>query len=183
MVDRELHLHSMIVHSVIAVAVVASVSCVVASSGGTVGPIVPRSWPLLCWGSLLLLAVAALPATLSGIAERNRMYANWHGSHRAKLWLSVLLVAMVIGELAAGIGSGTLRVTAPLGLAIVIGNPLVCLALSFYGLRITLGRQSLARTSYVPDLRREPPVDVLEEAARHVAEPARVLEILEEAAR
>jgi len=181
--DRELHLHSMIVHSVIALAAVAAVSCVVASSGGTVGPIAPRTWPVLCWGSLLLLAFAALPATVTGVAERNRMYANWHDSHQAKLWLSVLLVAMVIGELAAGLGSGTPRVAAPLGLAIVFGNPLVCLLLSFYGLRITLGRQSLARTSYVPDLRREPPVDVLEEAARHVAEPARVLEILEEAAR
>ena len=55
----------------------------------------------------------------------------------------------------------------------VLGNPLVCFGLSFYGLRITLGRQSLARTSYTPDMHREPPVDILESAAAHVAAAGR----------
>jgi hypothetical protein len=180
---RELHLHSMVVHSVIALAVVAAASCVIAASDATVGPIAPRTWPLLCWGSLVLLALAALPATLTGIAERNRMYATWHASHQAKLWLSLLLLTMTAGELTAGLATGTpSAVATPLALAIAVGNPAVCLLLSFYGLRITLGRQSVARTSYIPDMHREPAVDVLGEASRHVAEPARVLEILEEAA-
>lgn len=183
MARRELHLHSMVVHSVVALAVVGAASCVMAATESTVGSVLPATWGLLCWGSLAVLWVAALPATATGIAERNRMYANWHNSHKAKLWLSLLLLALVGGELAVAATAGVPdAIVSPLGLAVVVGNPLVSLLLSFYGLRITLGRQSLIRTSYVPDMHREPPVDVLDEAARHVAEPARVLEISEEAA-
>jgi len=59
-------------------------------------------------------------------------------------------------------------------------QPIVCLALSYYGLRITLGRQALAATSYVADLDREPPVDILDNVAAHVTEKAKVTDILEE---
>ena len=62
----------------------------------------------------------------------------------------------------------------------VFGNPLVCLGLSFYGLRISLGRQAFSRASYVPDMLRTPAVDVLESAAAHVAERARVIEVMGE---
>ena len=56
----------------------------------------------------------------------------------------------------------------------------MCLALSFYGLRISLGRQAVARASYVPDMLKTPPADVLESAAAHVAERARVIEVMGE---
>jgi hypothetical protein len=131
--------------------------------------------------SLIGVLLAALPATLSGITERSHMYANWHPSHRAKLVLSLVLLGLVVAELAAAAAvPGTPRVGSVLGLAVVVGNPLVCLALSFYGLRITLGRQSLAATSYVADLDREPPVDILASVAVHVAEKAKITDVLEE---
>jgi len=179
---RELHLHSMVVHAVIAFAGVAALALTLDAAGSNVPGVAPGTWALLWRGSLLLVLLAALPATLTGIAERAHMYANWHGSHKAKLVLSLALVALTACELAAAFGPArhAVPVSSALGLAVVAANPLVCLALSFYGLRISLGRQALARTSYVPDMRKSPPVDVLASAAAHVAERARVIEVLEE---
>ena len=181
MQGKELHLHSMVVHAVLALAALAAVSFVLAARGATVGPIRPATWPFLLGFALVGLLVTALPATLTGIAERNHMYVNWPAGHRIKLVLSLVLLALVVAEL-AGLLGGTLRLGSWLGVAIVVANPLVAFALSFYGLRITLGRQSLARTSYVPDMRRTPPVDALVTAAEHVAERARIIEVMEESA-
>lgn len=181
MPERSLHFHSMVVHAVIALAAVGALAFVLDGAGAAVGPVGGATWAFLWRAALVGVLLAALPATLSGITERNHMYANWHPSHRAKLLLSVVLLGLVVAELAALTTTpGPARVTSPLGLAVVVGNPLACLALSFYGLRITLGRQSLAATSYVADLDREPAVDVLASVAVHVAEKAKITEILEE---
>ncbi|MBZ5587731.1 MAG: hypothetical protein LAO05_04145 [Acidobacteriia bacterium] len=179
---RELHLHSMVVHAVIAFAVVAAAAFAFDSAGATVAGIAPGTWAFLWRASLLLVLLAALPATLTGITERSHMYVNWHRSHKAKLVLSLLLLALTVAELvaAARLGGRAVSVGSPLGLAVVAGNPVVCLALSFYGLRISLGRQAVARASYVPDMLKTPPVDVLAAAAAHVAERARVIEVMEE---
>jgi hypothetical protein len=68
-------------------------------------------------------------------------------------------------------------VSSVLGLAIVVGNNMLALTLSYFGLRITLGRQALGSTSYVADIDREPPVDILEVVAEHAHEPARVIDV------
>ncbi len=172
----------MVVHAVIAFAAVAAVAFALDAAGATVGGVAPGTWALLWRGALALVLLAALPATLSGITERSHMYTNWHGSHRAKLVLSLVLVALSAWELAAALGASgrAPSVSSALGLAVVAGNPLVCLALSFYGLRISLGRQAAARTSYVPDMMKDPPADVLASAAAYVAERAKVIEVLEE---
>ncbi len=172
----------MVVHAVIAFAAVAAVAFALDAAGSVVGGVAPGTWALLWRGSLVLVLLAALPATLTGITERNHMYVNWHGSHRAKLVLSLVLVALAAAELvgAAGRGGSPVAVGSALGLAVVAVNPAVCLALSFYGLRISLGRQAIARTSYVPDMMKDPPSDVLASAAVHVAERARVIEVMEE---
>jgi hypothetical protein len=179
---RELHLHSMVVHAVIAFAAVAAAAFALDAAGSSMTGVAPGTWPLLWRGSLLLVLLGALPATLTGITERNHMYVNWHGSHRAKLVLSLLLVGLAASELVAALALGgrAVSLSSALGLAVLAGNPVVCLALSFYGLRISLGRQAVARTSYVPDMMKDPPVDVLASAAAHVAERARVIEVMEE---
>ena len=178
---RELHLHSMVVHAVIAFAAVAAAAFALDAAGASFAGVAPGTWPLLWRVSLLLVLLCALPATVTGITERNHMYARWHGSHRAKLILSLSLLTLAACELAAASApGGAPRVGSALGAAVVAGNPLVCLALSFHGLRISLGRQAVARTSYVPDMMKTPPVDVLVSAAAHVAERARVIEVMEE---
>jgi hypothetical protein len=172
----------MVVHSVIALAGVAALGFVMEASGAGAGSITTPTWAFLWRAALVGMLVAALPATVSGITERGHMYVNWHGSHRAKLALSLALLALVSGELVADAAAiGAVGVRSWLGAAVVLGNPIACLGLSFFGLRITLGRQALARTSYVPDMFRTPPVDIRESSAAHVGERARVIEVLQEA--
>ena len=178
----KLHLHSMVVHAVIALAVLAALGFVAVVREWGFGPVAMPTWAFLWRASLVLLLLAALPATLSGITERAHMYVNWHASHRAKLALSVTLLAMTAAELlAAATRHGPIAIVSWLGFGIVAGNPLVCLALSYYGLRISLGRQAIARLSYVPDMALAPPVDILAGAAAHVAERAKLTEVMEEA--
>jgi hypothetical protein len=178
MQGRELHLHSMVVHAVLGLTALAAAAFVLSTSAATVGPIRSATWPFLLAFALVGLLVTVLPATLTGITERNHMYANWHASHRAKLVLSLVLLALVVAEL-AGLHGAALRPGSWLAAAVVVANPIVAFALSFYGLHITLGRQAVARTSYVADARKKPPVDVLAVVAEHVAERARVIEVME----
>ena len=157
------HLHSMLVHAVIALAPLAG------------------AWRLLLWFSLVGMLVVALPATVTGITERNHMYANWPPSHRAKLALSIVLVLMTAGELTALAASPrSVQVVSVLGFATVVGNCAVALALSYFGLRITLGRQGFGSTSYIPDMDREPPLDILEVVAEQAHEPAKLIDVRQE---
>ena len=179
---REIHLHSMVVHAVIALAAVGAGAFALDAAGALVAGVAPGTWTFLWKAAVALTFLAALPATLTGITERSHMYVNWHRSHKAKLVLSLLLVALTGAEIvaAAHLGGRAVAIGSPLGLAVVAGNPVVCLALSFYGLRISLGRQAVARASYVPDMLKTPPADLLESAAAHVAERARVIEVMGE---
>ena len=178
---QPVHLHSMLVHAVIAFAPLAAVSFVLDASAATVGGIDAGVWRLLLWVALVGMLVVALPATLTGISERNHMYANWPPSHRAKLVLSLVLVILVFGEIIALWSStGAYSVISWFGLTIVVGNCAVALALSYYGLRISLGRQGFGSTSYVSDMDREPPVDILDVVAEHADEPPKMIDVQKE---
>jgi len=161
----------MLVHSVIGLAVLAAGAFALETLGTTVGRLGPELWPYLGRASLLGLLLLSVPTIITGIADRDHMYANWHRSHRAKLILSLLLVTALAGQLVAMLVASN-RLSAWLG-AGVVANLVIVLALAAYGLRITLGRQSFAPTSYLPDMKRKPPVDILETvAAAAAAEPA-----------
>jgi hypothetical protein len=109
------------------------------------------------------------------------MYANWPPSHRAKLLLSLVLIGMVAIEIAAlWSGGGGRGLFSWLALAVVVGNTVVALALSYYGLRITLGRQGIGSTSYVPDMDREPPVNILDVVAEHTREAPKMIDVQKE---
>ncbi len=178
---QPVHLHSMLVHAVIALAPLAAISFVLDASAATVGGLDTEVWRLLLWVPLFGMLIVALPATITGISERNHMYANWPRSHRAKLVLSLVLVVMVSAEIVAlWSGSGRSGVISWLGLAIVVGNCAVAVALSYYGLRITLGRQGIGSTSYVADMDREPPVDILDVVAEHAHEEPKMIDIQKE---
>lgn len=178
---QPVHLHSMLVHAVIGLAPVAAVSFVLDASAATVGGMDPEVWRLLLWVALFGMLIVALPATLTGISERNHMYANWPSSHRAKLALSLVLVVMVVAEIIAlWSGTGQSAVISWLGLAIVVGNCTVALTLSFYGLRITLGRQGVGSTSYVSDMDRIPPIDILDVVAEFAREEPKMIDIQKE---
>jgi len=171
----------MLVHAVIAFAPLAAVAFVLDASAASVGGIDAGAWRLLLWVALVGMLIVALPATLTGISERNHMYANWPPSHRAKLALSLVLVVLVSAEIVtlwSGAGAG--GVVSWLGVAIVGGNCAVALALSYCGLRITLGRQGVGSTSYVSDMDREPPVDILDVVAEYTHEVPKMIDVRKE---
>ena len=109
------------------------------------------------------------------------MYANWPPSHRAKLVLSVLLTWMVSFELVVLIGWGVAPTVASwLGLAVIVGNCVIVFALSYYGLRITLGRQSFGGTSYQPDMDFDPPMNILDCVADFASDAPKLIDVREE---
>jgi hypothetical protein len=171
----------MMVHGVVAFALVAATSLVLESTGATVGPAGPEVWALLLRGSLLGMLILALPSTVSGITERNHMYAGWPPSHRAKLVLSIALVLLVAGELAGIVrAEGPPIVVSWVGLAVIVGNCCVVFGLSYFGLKITLGRQGLGGTSYLPDMDRRPPIDILSSVAEYSGDSPRLIDVQEE---
>jgi FtsH-binding integral membrane protein len=143
-----------------------------------IGPVV---WAFLFRGSLIGMLLISFPSIVTGIAERNHMYVNWPPSHRIKLFLSVALVALVGIELVSVFGlDAPLKIGSWLSLAVIFGNCAVVLALSAYGLRITLGRQSLAGTSYQPDMDFDPPINILECVSDFAEDPAKLIDVREE---
>lgn len=173
-----IHLHSMLVHSVIGLAVLAAGAFALETLGTTIGRLGPELWPYLLRASLLGLLLLSVPAIITGIADRNHTYATWHPSHRAKLILSLLLVTALAGQLVAMLAASD-RLSTRLGVG-VVANVVIVLALAAYGLRITLGRQSMARTSYVPDMMKDPPVDILEAIATAAAAEPKLIDPSEE---
>jgi len=176
--ENRVHLHSMLVHSVIGLTLLAGGSFVLDLAGASFGRIGPDLWAFLLRASQVGVLLLSAPTIVTGIADRNSMYVNWHPSHRAKLVLSLLLVALSAGVLTALLVGGGWPPTW-IGIA-VISNVAVVLALAAYGLRITLGRQSMARTSYVPDMMNDPPVDILEAIATAAAEEPKLIDPSEE---
>jgi len=171
----------MMVHAVIALAPLAAVTMILESYSVTLAGVGPAAWALLFRGSLVGMLLIALPSIVTGISERNHMYVNWPPSHRIKLALSVALVMMVGYELVAVCSSnGSLRIASALGLAVIAGNSAVVFSLSAYGLRITLGRQSLARTSYKPDMDFDPPINILDCVAEFADVPPKLIDVREE---
>lgn len=179
MEHRPVHLHSMLVHGVVAFAPLAAAAYLLEAGSVVVAGIGPEVWAFLLRGSLVAMLVLALPSALTGIFERNHMYVNWPPSHRVKLVLSVVLVVLTVVELAALLGrpADPIRVGSWLAAAIVVGNCAAVLGLSAYGLRISLGRQSLAPTSYRPDMDLDPPVDIVERIAELAVEEPRLIDV------
>ena len=178
---RPVHLHAMLVHAAIALAPLAAGAFLLEASSTTVFGIEPAVWAFLLRGSLIGIVLLSVPSILTGISERNHMYVNWPRSHRIKLGMSVVLVAMVGIELVEVFGSDApLRLATWLGLAVVLGNCAAVFVLSALGLRITLGRQSFARTSYKPDMDFDPPMNILECVAEFADDPPKLIDVQEE---
>ena len=171
----------MLVHAAIAFAPLAAGTYVLEASSASLIGIGPDVWGFLLRLSLVAMLAVALPSIASGIAERNHMYANWPPSHRAKLVLSVLLTGMVSFEIVVLLGWGVAPTVASwLGLAVIVGNCVIVFALSYYGLRITLGRQSFGGTSYQPDMDFDPPINILDCVADFASDPPKLIDVQEE---
>ncbi len=178
---QKIHLHSMMVHSIAALAPLAAVAYIFLKLQVTFLSIDGKTWAFLVVFSTILIFAITLPSVLSGVFERNHIYAKWHSTHKIKLGLSALLTAIVIGELillSAGELNGALF--SLLGVLVIFGNNIVTFLLCKYGLKITLGRQSVGRTSYEPDLFKKEPVDILVMAGELKKEEPKYMDLLKE---
>ncbi len=179
--SRKLHLHSMLVHSVLALVPLAAVAFALDAAAVSFGGFGPEVWRFLAVASLAIALAVALPATASGILERSHAYVTWSATHKAKLALSLVLLA-ARRRRARHAGRRRCR-TSPSGVMVVAINPVVAFLLSAFGLKMTLGRQSLAGTSYVPDLDQRAAGRRARRHRGHLAEPPDLIDILEEMAR
>lgn len=181
MSKHRLHLHSMLVHSVIALSLVAAAAFLLLTFHIDIWKFSAKTWSFLTVSSIIVVFLMTLPSVLTGIFERGHVYAGWHSSHRLKLLLSILLIVFLVIELTLfkemEANSGLLT---PLGILIVFGNNIVCFLLGMFGLKITMGRQSFGKASYQPDLFKQDPVDVLVSAGEHRHEEAKYLDLLTE---
>ncbi|MEJ2583404.1 MAG: hypothetical protein P8127_17530, partial [Acidobacteriota bacterium] len=66
---QPVHLHSMLVHAVIAFAPLAALSFLLDASGSTIAGMESPVWRLMLWVSLVGMLAVALPATVTGIVE------------------------------------------------------------------------------------------------------------------
>jgi len=171
----------MLVHAVIALAPLAAAAMILEASSVTLVGIGPGVWAFLFRGSLVGMLLIALPSIVTGIGERNHMYVNWPPSHRIKLALSVVLFVLVGIELVRVFGSdGPVQLGSWLALAVIGGNCTLVFVLSAYGLRISLGRQSLARMSYQADMDFDPPINILECVADFAGDTPKIIDVQEE---
>jgi hypothetical protein len=168
----------MLVHSVLAFVPVAVVAFGLGAAGVALGPFDRAVWRFVVGASLVVVLAVGILATVTGVLERRHLYVTWHRTHTAKLCLALAMLALSalgIGAFAGLVPGGPVAV-----LAALAGLVPVAVALAVLGLKMTLGRQSFAATSYVPDLEQQPPVDVLAAAAARLAEPADLIDPMEE---
>jgi uncharacterized membrane protein len=178
---QKFHFHSMIIHAVIALIPLAAVAYLLFRLELRVLSFDQATWRFITCGAIIVTFLISFPAMLSGVFERGHGYAKWHSTHKVKLILSFLLTACLAGELYIFYRDGLEgERSLILGILILLGNTIITILLNAYGLKITLGRQSLAKTSYHPDLSGKEPVDILVAAGIHRKEGAKFLDLLTE---
>ncbi|MBU2511724.1 hypothetical protein KJ966_10310 [bacterium] len=178
---QKLHLHSMMVHAIAALAPIAAIAYIILKLEITVLSFDQNTWSFLIIFSIALMLLISIPSIASGLFERGHIYAKWHSTHKAKLLLSVLLGTVLAIELTLLHQSGFEgSLFSPLGILIIFGNTIITFLLCAYGLKITLGRQSLGRLSYEPDLFKKEPFDILVLAGKNRKEEAKFYDLTQE---
>jgi len=181
MFEKKLHLHSMIVHAIIALGPLAALALIFRVNDITLGFMSSAAWNIIEKASILLIFLISLPSLVTGIGDRNKMYGKWHSTHIIKLWFTFFLIgASSVEILAWGCTSETTTFLYVYGALVVVANNLFILVLSAYGLKISMGRQSFEGTSYVPDLfNKTARRDILDDVRVYMKEKAKLVDIEE----
>ena len=176
--DKKLHLHSMIVHAVAALAPLAAFAFIMQRTSTSLGMMNEHVWSFIVVFSLIMMLLVTFPSALTGVFERDHRYAQWHFTHKMKLTLSWLLIIVLTSEIVGIMTPGINKsLWSWFGIFVIFINNIIVGLLSFLGLKITLGRQSIGSTSYKPDMMKKPAVDILETAAAYRKEEPKVIDI------
>jgi len=181
MFEKKLHLHSMIVHAIIALGPLAALALIFRLNDVTLGFMSAEAWNIIEKASIIMIFLISLPSLVTGIGDRNKMYGKWHSTHIIKLWFTIfLIVSTAVEILAWGCTADSSAFHMVYGALVIGANNLFIAVLSMFGLKITMGRQSLEGTSYVPDLfNKTARRDVLEEVRVYMKEKAKLVDIEE----
>ncbi|NLN62973.1 MAG: hypothetical protein GX146_08850 [Myxococcales bacterium] len=182
MFEKKLHLHSMMVHAIVAFGPLAALAFLLKGYDVVLGggiEISGQAFAILEKVAIIMMFLISLLAVFTGLSDRNDVYGKWHSTHHIKLWSSLLLIGALGFEMVhwfCADPNATAMFSLYGGLVVIANNVLIAL-LSIFGLKITLGRQSLAGTSYVPDLfNKEARRDILDEVRVNVREEAKVVD-------
>ncbi len=178
---QKLHLHSMIVHTASALAPLAAMAYIFYIIQVNILTFGQDTWYFLVYFCLIVIFLVAIPAILTGVFERNHIYTKWHSTHKVKLVLSLILVLGLVVEISILYQSGLANTLfSPHGVLIIFFNNIIVFFLGLYGFKITLGRQSMEKTSYTPDLHKNKPIDILVTAGINRKEEPKYLDLLTE---
>ena len=182
MYAKKLHLHSMIVHAVIAFGPLAAIALIFKEQGVTLGAgadVSAQAWNILEKLSIVMMFLIGLLSLVTGIGDRNKVYGKWQSTHIIKLWCTLLLMGALAIEILYWFcpTEGATGLFSLYGALVVVANNLLILVLSAAGLKITLGRQSLEGTSYVPDLfNKQARRDILDEVRAYIHEEPKIVD-------
>ena len=181
MSKQKLHLHSMLVHFVAALAPLAAIAFIFLKQQVNFLSFDERTWSFFTVFSIVIIFLTTIPSILSGIFERGHVYAKWHTTHKAKMVYSLLLIAILCIELILMIQNGVQdELFSLLGILIIFGNNVIAFILGALGLKISMGRQSLAKTSYIPDLFKKDHTDILVTAGKLRKEAPKYIDLTQE---
>jgi uncharacterized membrane protein len=181
MSKQKLHLHSMLVHFVVALAPLAAIAFIFLKQQVNFLSFDERTWSFFTVFSIVIIFLTTIPSILSGIFERGHVYAKWHTTHKAKMVYSLLLIAILCIELILMIQNGVQdELFSLLGILIIFGNNVIAFILGALGLKISMGRQSLAKTSYIPDLFKKDHTDILVTAGKLRKEAPKYIDLTQE---
>jgi hypothetical protein len=172
----------MMVHVIAALAPLCAVAFILLKKEVSFISFKPMTLEILITGSVIFMFLVAIPSIMTGIFERGHIYAKWHSTHKYKLFFSLVLMAALVAELWLLFTSGPAdsELFGPLGLLIIVVNNIAAFFLGFFGLKISLGSQSISGTSYKPDLFKSEPFDILKHAGERAKEPPKFIDIYEE---
>jgi len=178
MFQKKLHLHSMIVHAIIALGPLAALALIFKQNSVTLGFMSETAWNIIEKASILMMFLIAIPSLITGLGDRDKIYGKWQSTHIVKLWATLFLIgATAVEILAWGCTAQTCTFNMVYGDLVVVANNLFIFVLSVYGLKITLGRQSIEGTSYVPDLfNKEARRDILDDVRAYMKDEAKFVD-------
>ena len=181
MSKQKLHLHSMLVHFVVALAPLAAIAFIFLKQQVSFLSFDEKTWSFLTVFSIVIIFLTTIPSILSGIFERGHVYAKWHTTHKVKMVYSSLLLAILGIELILMMQNGVQdELFSLLGILLIFGNNVIAFILGALGLKISMGRQSLAKTSYIPDLFKKDHTDILVTAGKLRKEAPKYIDLTQE---
>ena len=184
MFRKKLHLHSMMVHVIAALTPLVAVAFILLKTDLSILSINSQTLEMFIYISIPIMFLVSILSIMTGVFERGHMYVKWHLTHIIKLYSSIVLFVALAVELWLFISTSDAIASAPimgiLGFLLIVVNNTANTFLCAYGLKISLGRQSIGKASYEPDLFKKEPFDILIRVGEYSKQKPKYIDLYEE---